>query len=364
MFLEKYKEVLLYFLRLGSLGFGGPLAIISHIQKDLVEQRKWIGEEDFNTAFSLIKAMPGPVAFQVAVFMGRVRAGFLGGALAGFGLVFPAFCLMILFSLFFKSLKELTYFNSILLGMQVSALGVILGSLKGLIKNSYKDFLFWILIILSGIINFYSPSSEPIIIISFGLMLVWVRNWQKNPKSHLTLFSSTLFSLGLVCFKAGAFVFGTGLAIVPMLQHDVVTKYNWLSQNEFLDALTFGQMTPGPVVITATYIGHKLAGFPGALLATVAIFAAAFFHMSTWFPLVVNRLSGKKWINDFVFGAVAAVVGPIVVTVFKMGYEVPFNFFLAILALVAFIFTLTNKIPLWALIPLGGILNFLFAKLF
>jgi chromate transporter len=369
---NEYKEVLFYFLRLGSLGFGGPLAVVGSIQKDLVENRKWMEAEDFNAVFSLIKAMPGPVAFQTAVFMGRARAGFIGGALAGFGLVAPAFCLMILFSLFFKSMSELSGTATVLLGMQVAALGVILGSLKGLVKNNMKDFFFWILVLVSGAINFNHPSIEPIIIIGFGLMIVAFKQWQRKSTATMTLFSlaapaailsSTVRDLALVCFKAGALVFGTGLAIVPMLQHDVVVKYKWLSQSEFLDALAFGQMTPGPVVITATYIGHKLAGMPRAIVATVAIFAAAFFHMSTWFPLVVDRLRGKKWINDFVFGAVAAVVGPIIVTVLKMGYEVPFNLFLMTMAVVVFALTLMNKVPLWLLIPMGGVLNLIVIKL-
>lgn len=370
---ERYKEVFFYFLRLGTLGFGGPLAVVGSIQKDLVENRKWMEEADFNATFSLIKAMPGPMAFQTAVFMGRVRAGFIGGALAAVGLVSPAFCLMILFSLFFKSISELSGTASALQGMQVAALGVILGSLKGLVKNNRKDFFFWFLVFVSGSINFYRPSTEPIIIIGMGLLIVAFKRWQRNSAAQMTLYglafpmvflSSTVRDLALVCFKAGALVFGTGLAIVPMLQHDVVVKYQWLSQNEFLDALAFGQMTPGPVVITATYIGHKLAGIPGAFIATVAIFAAAFFHMSTWFPLVVIRLRNQKWINDFVFGAIAAVVGPIIVTVFRMGFDIPFTFFLMMMVIVVFVLTLMNKVPLWLLIPVGGVLNLVVLKLF
>lgn len=332
-----------------------------------------MGVEDFNAAFSLIKAMPGPVAFQTAVFMGRIRAGFVGGALAAFGLVFPAFCLMILFSLFFKSLSEIPGTATVLLGMQVAALGVILGSLKGLVKSNFKDFLFWVLIFLSGLINFFHPALEPIVIIGFGLMIIAFRQWQRYSISHslifglgapVLFFTDTIRDLALVCFKAGALVFGTGLAIVPMLQHDVVVKYKWLSESEFLDALAFGQMTPGPVVITATYIGHKLAGMPGAIVASMAIFSSAFFHMSTWFPLVIDRLRGKKWINDFVFGAVAAVVGPIIVTVAKMGSAIPFTIFLFCMTTIVFFLTLFNKVPLWLLIPLGGILNLLAIKLF
>jgi chromate transporter len=325
-------------------------------------------QEEFNAVFSLIKAMPGPVAFQTSVFMGRHRAGFWGGALAGFGIVFPAFVLMIIFSVFFKSISDFPFTHLVLQGMQVAALGVILGSLKGLVKSNMKEFFFWVLVVVSGAINYFKPSYEAIFILLFGLLIIFFRKYQRRNHTKLLsvgvttffLFNDKIHDLALVCFKAGALVFGTGLAIVPMLQHDVVVKYQWLSQNEFLDALAFGQMTPGPVVITATYIGHKLAGMPGAVVATVAIFAAAFFHMSTWFPHVIEKLRGKLWINDFVFGAVAAVVGPIIVTVVKMGMEIHFNIFLGVMAFFVFILTLTNKIPLWLLIPLGGIINYLF----
>lgn len=349
--MELYKEVFFYFLRLGVFGFGGPLALVSSMQKDTVETRKWLTHEEFNSTFALIKAMPGPIAFMTAVFLGRLRAGFWGGLLAGVALNLPAFCLMILFSLFFSSLSHFTFIHVLMIGMQVTALGVILGSLKGLVKGRETNIFFWILVIISGIINYFHPGLEPVIIIGFGIMLI---------------IRGKLFDLGtlaLVCFKAGALVFGSGLAIVPMLQHDVVTKYHWLSQSEFLDALAFGQMTPGPVVITATYIGHKLYGMSGALIATVSIFAAAFFHMSTWFPLVVKKLKGKAWINDFIFGAVAAVVGPILVAVYRLAVGVNMTPILGVLMVVSFIVTLKSKFPLWAVIPLGGLITVLLSMI-
>jgi chromate transporter len=365
-----YLEVFLYFLRLGCLGFGGPLAIVGTIQAELIEKKNWMSLDEFTATFSLIKAMPGPVAFQTSVFVGRHRAGFWGGFLAGFGIVFPAFVMMILFSTFFSSIADLAFTHALMLGMQVAALGVILGSLRGLVKSNYKDFFFWVLVAIAGYINYLNPALEPVIIISFGLMMIITRMAIDQKKllavsaAPLIYFSEDIKNLAMVCFKAGALVFGTGLAIVPMLQHDVVVKYHWLSQSEFLDALAFGQMTPGPVVVTATYIGHKIAGMPGAIVGTICIFSAAFFHMSTWFPLVVGKLRGKKWINDFVFGAVAAVVGPIIVTVIKMGLGIELNLFLMIMAVVIFILTLLNRVPLWLLIPAGGLINFLAFKFF
>lgn len=349
-------EVLVYFFKLGCLGFGGPLALISSMQKDLVTDRKWMSEKEFAGAFSLIKAMPGPVAFMTAVYLGRQRQGVLGGFCAAFGLVFPPAVLMILFSLFFKDLTEMSFTSIVLIGMQICALGVILGSLKGLVKNNFKSNFFWLLVALSGWINFYRPQLEPIIILSFGLILVLIKKYSRTNSIN------ELGALFLVCFKAGALVFGSGLAIVPMLKHDVVTKYHWLSNAEFMDALAFGQMTPGPVVITATFIGHHLHGLSGAIVATVGIFSASFFHMMTWFPTIVKKLQGKTWINDFVFGAVAAVVGPIIVTVGRLYWGLEINFLTTSFLVISFILTLTGKLPLWLIIPCGGLI-FYFTKL-
>lgn len=332
-------------------GFGGPLALASNMQSHCVEKKRWLSNEEFNSTFALIKAMPGPIAFMTAVFLGRLRGGFWGGLLAGVALNLPAFFLMILFSLFFSRISHISFVHALMIGMQVAALGVILGSLKGLVRGREKNLFFWLLVLVSGVINYFYPGLEPLVIIGFGLMLV-IRG---------RLFD--LGTLGLVCFKAGALVFGSGLAIVPMLQHDVVNKYQWLTQSEFLDALAFGQMTPGPVVITATYIGHKLHGMPGALVGTVCIFAASFFHMVTWFPHVVKKVQGKKWIEQFVFGAIAAVVGPILVAVLKLGMGVGMTPFLGLIMLGAFILALKGKFPLWLVIPTGGIVAMIYSTL-
>jgi chromate transporter len=347
-----YSEVFFYFFRLGVFGFGGPLALVSNMQKDTVDERHWLSNDEFNSTFALIKAMPGSIASMTAIFLGRKRAGFWGGLIAGVALNVPAFCLMILFSIFFSTLSGIPLVHILMIGMQVAALGVILGSLKGLVKGNEKNIFFWFLVLVAGIINYFHPALEPVMIIGFGIMLIAQRR---------------LFDMGtmaLVFFKAGALVFGSGLAIVPMLQHDVVTKYHWLSQSEFLDALAFGQMTPGPVVITATYIGHRMYGMPGAFLATFSIFAASFFHMSTWFPHVVQKLQGKKWIGDFIFGAVAAVVGPIIVAVYKLGLDVHMTPMLFVLAIASFVIALKSKFPLWAVIPLGGVFTCLYSLVF
>jgi chromate transporter len=348
------KDVFMYFIKLGCLGFGGPLALVSSMQKDLVEERKWMSHEDFSAAFSLIKAMPGPIAFMTAVYLGRFRAGLMGGFLAAIGLVLPAAILMVLFSIFFKNMASIGFVATILLGMQICALGVILGSLKGLVKNNLLDISFWILVILAGFINYFNPQLEPVIILFFGLSMI---AYKKIIRQKELMDLGLLF---LVVLKAGALVFGSGLAIVPMLKDDVVTKYHWLTEAEFMNALAFGQMTPGPIVITATFIGHHLHGIAGATVATIGIFFASFFHMMTWFPSIVKKLQGQVWINDFVFGAVAAVVGPIIVTVLKLYLSFQFSFLTFGFLLATFLITLSGKLPLWLLIPFGGIVFYFF----
>lgn len=322
---------------------------MSSIHKDLVLKKKWIEEEEFQSAFSIIKAMPGPIAFMLAVYLGRRRAFLLGGLMAALGLIIPPAVLMILFSISIKSLSENKYFILWLMGMQLTSLGVILGSVKGLVRNQLKDILFWFLVIISGVIHYFHPSLEPIIIILMGLIIVFSKNYLFKSKFELGL-------LFLVMFKAGALVFGSGLAIVPMLKYDVVTKYQWLTESEFLSALSFGQMSPGPVVITSTYIGHQLHGIWGAVVATVGIFLASFFHMMTWFPYFLKKIQGNKNIQDFIFGAIAAVIGPILVTVLKLFLSIQHFQFALIFLVVSFLLTLWGKIPLWLLIPFGGVL--------
>ncbi len=350
---KKYLETLFYFLKLRTLGFGGPLALISSMHRDLVLDKKWLDELEFQSAFSLIKAMPGPLAFMLAVFIGRKRANYWGGFLAAFGLIFPPAVIMIIFSMSLTSLNHFQKFPIWLMGMQLTSLGVILGSVKGLVRNQIKNIVFWFLVFVSGTINYFHPSVEPIIIISMGLIIVFSKKMELSKRWDLAI-------LFLVMFKAGALVFGSGLAIVPMLKHDVVTKYQWLSESEFLTALSFGQMSPGPVVITSTYIGHQLHGILGAIVATIGIFLASFFHMMTWFPIVLKKLEGNKSIQDFIFGAIAAVVGPILVTVLKLYINIQHYQYALIFFVVSFLITIWGKVPLWFLIPFGGVVYLLF----
>lgn len=387
------REVFSYFLRLGLFGFGGPMALIATMQKDLVEQRRWIESDQFNQAFPLIKAMPGAVGFMTAVFLGRHRAGSKGGWAAAIGLLLPSFSLMILFGAFYEQLRGASIAQAFLSGMQAGALGIIAASLKGLFWPHRHKPLFWILAIVAFALTLIAPRLEPILILSCGVgtaLLFQLRERKLLPEALrrmkiaiLPIFANindlsgfliapasvalakseswwlSLAQLTWTCFKSGAFVFGSGLAIVPLMEHDFVQRLGWLSHDMFMDALAFGQITPGPVVITATFIGFKAMGLVGAIVATVAIFAPPFIHMMTWFPRFLNRLLKLSWISAFVMGAIAAVVGAIAATGVLLSqpwWNQPIQLAMISLVLVGALFT---RLPAWSLIPMAGVLSWI-----
>lgn len=367
-----YKEVFRYFIKLGLVGFGGPLALIANMQRDLVEQREWIDVKKFQNAFTLIKSMPGPIAFSTAVYLGKLRAKYLGAFLAGFGLILPSFVMMIMFVIFLEKFEGSPSIAQVMLGMQVGALAVIIISLRGLIKGYEQDKLFWILVPASIILNMLFPSGEPIIILLFGFALALRFIGNAKTISVIVLFTglfvqaqadksditstATLFKLVLVCLKSGAFVFGSGLAIVPLLEQEVVQNHHWLTHSQFLNALALGQITPGPVIITATAIGYYVFGMLGAVLGTVSILLPSFFHMSVWFPSAVEYLSRQKWIANFSRGAMAAVLGSILLSVFRLAKDLDWSITLAVVAIAALIATYSKKVPIWVIIPSCGLL--------
>ncbi len=353
-------EIIKYFLKLGFVGFGGPLALIASFQKELVEKRKWLSLERFSQSLTLIKALPGPTATQIAIYLGLVRGGKLGGALAGLCIILPPFVMMLLLAYFYENVRSFSWSKTLLSGMQVAALGVITESILRLIHPYKKITLFWIVAFFSGFLTYFFPSAEPLFIIGAGILGI---AYYKFGFLSLALLGFGKPILGLlpklswVCFKAGAFVFGTGLAVVPMLAHDVVENHHWLTHTEFMDALAFGQITPGPVVITVTFIGYKVAGFFGAVCATTAVFAPAFFNILTWFPVVEKRFLQNKAALEFTKWAMGAVIGALAVTILKLSLPF-FNqdfFFLSVLLFVfAFLLSLFGKAPPWLIIIGGG----------
>ncbi len=356
--MSTYIEIIKYFLKLGFVGFGGPLALISTMQKDLT-QKNWISVQEFNQVFALVKAMPGPIAFQMSVYLGQHRGGFIGGILAGLCLILPAFFMMVGLAIF-ETIPQFHVIDPFFRGMQVAALGVITASLAPLVKDYVKNlkFIFFSIVAL-GVVYFY-PSYEPLLIIFFGLLVV---GW--HSKNSLYGFVTPVVVLGSnvaisnqklfwICFKAGAFVFGSGLAIIPMLEHDFVSNSHWFTHDQFMNALALGQVTPGPITITVTYLGYKLGSWSGAILATLGIYGAAWIHMLTWFPRAIKYLSSAKWMPHFLFGAIAAVVGSVVATTLRMSVNLHLSSVELVLLALSLIVVFKRVLPTWGTILAAG----------
>lgn len=358
MKIKAVGEVFLSFLRLGLTGFGGPLALVAQMQRDFVEKRGWIPNEEFQQAFTLIKSLPGAVAFNTATYLGRRRAGFFGAVAAGVGLIAPAFLMILAFAASYSTLHESAVFQKILLGMQAAALALIVAAIRPLTGRFLHSILFWVLVVMGAALFATKEVPEPILILAGGLSMVAWRRYRRET-SLAALGVAAIPQLFWLCFKAGAFVFGTGIAIAPLLERDFVEKLGWVTHAEFMDALAIGQVTPGPVMLTTTFLGHKVAGVPGAFVATIAVFLAGFIHMTTWFPAAVSRLSKTKWIDDFIFGALAMVVGTILVTVVVLAVPWASQPLVYVISLVVLGAALRTRSPSWLLIVIGGLAGLL-----
>jgi chromate transporter len=328
------------------------------MQKDLVEERKWQTLEEFNQALALIKAMPGPLAFSVASYLGTTKKGFWGGIIAGWSLVLPPFLMMLGIAYYYESLHGNEYIGKFLLGMQAGSLAVIFSSIRSLSTAYHKEIKFWA-ILVSGVVLFLLGIPEPVLILFGGLLsyLLLSRKTNTNNSSPLSiLFPSVILKLMWICFSSGAFVFGTGIAIIPILEHAFVVQEAWITHPLFMDALTFGQLTPGPVLITVTFLGYKVAGLLGAILATLMVFLPSSFHMTTWFPPLTRQLSKKTWISKFTLGAIAVVVGTLLIVTGKL--ILAFEIKQQIICILVVIFLFFRKAPAWLMILGSGLFGF------
>lgn len=343
--MKRTLETLSYFLYLGALGFGGPFALIAQMQRDLVETKKWLDIDEFRRALVVIKAMPGPIAHQMVVFLARRRSGVAVAALAGLVFLFPSFVMMAFLAAAYDQFENVPMMAGFLSGIQMAAIAVIFVSLNSLTQTYWSLPRFWVLTFLGLLIAFLVQIPEPILLLLLGGWSILFS--EKKPKVMTE--AGTLF---WVCFKAGAFVFGTGYAIIPILQNEFVDIHQWVTLTQFKDALAFGMLTPGPVLMTVTFLGYKMGGISLALVSTLAVFLPSFFHHLTWFPHFLNRMAKAQWLQIFLVGAIAGVTAMII----KSGLSMLNNIttFEATVFIVALGLLITKRYPTIAIILLAG----------
>src|SRR5712691_3479334 len=374
------REYLLYFLRLGAFGFGGPIALAGHMQKDLVEQRQWVSSQDYIEGLAFSQLSPGPLAAQLAMYLGWVRGGSFGATLTGTVFVLPSFLMVLVLAALYVHFGRLNWIQGIFYGIGAAVIAIIVQSAYKLIRATVgKDLLLWVLFSTLAFTTAWTESEIVWLFVPSGIIAIFVKAPPRfHPDSakmasfigiswlftgvHGLATAGTIWTLFEFFAKAGAFVFGSGLAIVPFLYGGVVGQFHWLTERQFLDAVAVAMITPGPVVITAGFIRYLVAGPVGATLAALAVFAPPYLIVIIGAPYY-HRFAQNRQVKAFVQGVTVAAVGAIAGAAFILGRRALVDFPTVLIALVTLVLLRgAKKIPEPLLILAAGIAGLLLSK--
>ena len=371
-----------YFLRLGTIGFGGPVALIGFMYRDLVERRRWITEDTYKLSLALAQIMPGPLAAQTAIAIGYFEGGILGATLVGLAFVLPSFLMVVAISLAYVAYGGLWWMQALFYAIAATVIAIIVIAAYKLARSTNKrDSLLWRIFIMLTVVTVWAQAELAEFFILAGLIVLFVRAWPGWKRgiimgvggaalgSLIWFFeawirqtaaaadSQDVLAQILVFFtKAGAFVFGSGLAIIPFLQQGVVQQFGWLTEHQFLDAVAVAMITPGPVVITVAFIGFLVAGLAGAVMASIGIFLPVYLFTiipAPWF----KRHRDNSQLKAFVDGATAAATGAITGAVLVLAGRAIVDLPTAIIAVVSFAILWRFKISEPIMVTISGIVG-------
>jgi chromate transporter len=319
-------ELVRYFLRLGFLGFGGPVALVGQMERELVAEKKWLDKDQMRQAIAICQSMPGPLAIQVGIYVAWLRAGFWGAWAGGWAFILPNFVIVAALGALYVYLGDLQPVTAIFYGVSPAVIALILHSCWRLAKLGMEDTLQWAIAAVCFVVTIVLQSEVALLFIGAGIVgILWYGTLLRRSSTTLSLTplalpavvplapvanASVLGKLLLFFLKAGSLTFGSGLVIVPFLEQGLVHEFAWLDQRQFLIAVAIGMISPGPVVITATFVGYIVGGFWGSVVATVGIFLPSFLFVLIVAPILA-RHSGNKNVQGFVKGAYAAAIGTI-----------------------------------------------------
>lgn len=355
-----------YFLWLGTVGFGGPIALAGHMQHDLVDERGWVRKEDYVEGLALAQLAPGPLAAQLAIYLGYIRAGFLGATAVGVAFVLPSFLMVLLLSAAYVRFGGLPWMQGMFYGVGAAVIGIIARSAFRLTKLTLaKDKLLWAIFLALAVSTAWTSKEIIWLFLLGGIVNVaaHARRIQLDRAAWLPIASGVFSGLGassvllqifLYFAQAGVFVFGSGLAVVPFLYGGVVQQHHWLTDHQFVDAVAVAMITPGPVVITVAFIGFIVAGLTGATAAALGIF------LPVYAVVLLLAPSYKRWaknpqLNDFVRGVTAAATGAIAGAVVVLARRSVYDLTTTLICLLSVAVLFRWKVPEPALIACAAI---------
>ncbi|MTJ24045.1 chromate efflux transporter [Dolichospermum sp. UHCC 0352] len=335
---NRLTQVAKLFLKLGIIGFGGPVAHIAMIEDEVVKRRQWLTQEHFLDLLGVTNLIPGPNSTEIAIHIGYIYAGWLGLIVAGVCFIFPAVLITGLFAYLYVNYGTLPQVSPILYGIKPVVLAIIMNAIWGLGKKAVKTRKLLIIAIAVGLITWFAKVNEVMALLLGGILgMIWLRSGNQINLMIIGLTTSTvlqttatvntainnhvsvpLWQLGLFFLKVGSVLFGGGYLLIAFLQGGLVEEFGWLTQQQLLDAIAIGQFTPGPVLSTATFIGYIIAGFPGAIVATVGIFLPSFLLVAALNPFM-NPIRNSSWTRPFLDAVNVSAVALMVLTTIQLG---------------------------------------------
>jgi chromate transporter len=347
---QALKEVVAVFLKLGTIGFGGPAATITMMEDECVERRKWLPREQFLDILGMTNLIPGPNAFEMAIHIGLLRAGWLGFLLAGAAFILPATLITLAFAWIYVQAGTVTDLQPFLIGIRAAVLAVIVASMWRLGKSAVKSIPLAVIGAMVVALSLVGVDEIAALFAgAFGGML-WLRATTKPQpivmglaaignsgvsSAKLTPFvlataavggvstgvvSISLWQIGLFFLKIGAVLYGSGYVLIAFLEGGLVQQHGWLTRNQLLDAIAVGQFTPGPLLSTATFIGYLLAGVSGAIVATVAVFLPSFVFVA-FLHRFLPRLRRSPWAAAFLDAVNVSAMALMVVVAINLGRQ-------------------------------------------
>jgi len=378
---QRLKELALVFLKLGTIAFGGPAAHIAMMDDEVVKQRQWMSREKLLDLLGITNLIPGPNSTELAVHIGYERAGWQGLAVAGFCFILPATLMVWAIAAVYVEYQALPQLTGLLYGIKPVIVAIVIQALWKLGKSALKDgptIVAGGAVILSSFLNI----NEILLLLGAGLSVMLVKNrsriranfalllpisgWSASSLPILrtvsqlpsTPASANSLNVFLFFLKIGSVLYGSGYVLLAFLQRDLVERSHWLTSQQLLDAVAVGQITPGPVFTTATFIGYLLAGNGGAIAATLGIFLPAFVFVALVNPFA-TQLRQSAWASGFLDGVNAASLGLMAVVTWQLGQSALFNGFTVVLVLLSLVAIFRFKVNSARLVLAGGIVGLL-----
>ncbi len=366
------RELVRYYLRLGLIGFGGPVALVGQMERELVAERKWLTKEEMREGIAVCQSLPGPLAIQVGIWISYIRGGFWGAWAGGWAFILPNFIIVTALGALYVHFGGLSVVKAIFYGVSPAVIALILHSCYRLTKLGMKDWLEWVLAAAAFVITVRLEAEVALLFIGCGIVGVLYYGSLFRRRTGASTTTSFLAGVPLIAagatsgamlgklftffLKAGSLTFGSGLVIVPFLEKGLVQQTGWLNEREFLVAVAMGMISPGPVVITATFVGYLVAGFWGAVVATVGIFLPSFLLILIVAPILMRYRTNLN-VQGFIKGAYAAAIGTILGACVLLGRIAIGDWLTALVALVSLVVLFRWKVSNPLLVAAAAIIG-------